>query len=60
MLRQWDGNRQWATATLREHLVRGYTLDRRRLEHNARELESALKLVRKANREWRGARRSAR
>lgn len=40
--------RQWATATLREHLVRGYTLDRQRLEHNARELESALALVRKA------------
>ncbi len=40
--------RQWATATLREHLVRGYTLDRQRLEHNARELESALRLVRKA------------
>lgn len=39
--------RQWATATLREHLVRGYTLDRQRLEHNAHELESALALVRK-------------
>lgn len=38
--------RQWATATLREHLVRGYTLDRQRLEHNARELEAALALVR--------------
>ncbi|HVS78076.1 MAG TPA: RhuM family protein [Steroidobacteraceae bacterium] len=25
--------RQWATATLREHLVRRYTLDRQRLEH---------------------------
>ncbi|MBW4053158.1 MAG: virulence RhuM family protein [Proteobacteria bacterium] len=40
--------RQWATATLREHLVRGYTLNRQRLEQNARELESALALVRKA------------
>lgn len=39
--------RQWATATLREHLVRGYTLNRQRLEQNARELESALALVRK-------------
>ncbi len=40
--------RQWATATLREHLVQGYTLNRQRLEQNARELESALALVRKA------------
>ncbi len=40
--------RQWATSTLREHLVRGYTLNRQRLEQNARELESALELVRKA------------
>ncbi len=40
--------RQWATATLREHLVRGYTLNRQRFEDNARELESALILVRKA------------
>ena len=40
--------RQWATQTLREHLVRGYTLNRQRLEHNARELEAALALVRKA------------
>jgi prophage maintenance system killer protein len=40
--------RQWATATLREHLVRGYTLHRQRFEENARELESALALVRKA------------
>lgn len=39
--------RQWATSTLREHLVRGYTLNRQRLEQNARELESALTLVRK-------------
>ena len=40
--------RQWATATLRDHLVQGYTLNRQRLEQNARELESALALVRKA------------
>jgi hypothetical protein len=40
--------RQWATSTLREHLVRGYTLNRQRLEQNARELESALALVRRA------------
>lgn len=40
--------RLWATRTLREHLVRGYTLNRERFEHNARELEAALALVRKA------------
>ena len=39
--------RQWATAMLREHLVRGYTLNRQRFETNAHELESALALVRK-------------
>ena len=39
--------RQWATQTLREHLVRGYTLNRQRFEDNARELEAALALVRK-------------
>ena len=37
--------RQWATATLREHLIRGYTVNRRRFEHDARELEAALELV---------------
>jgi prophage maintenance system killer protein len=40
--------RQWATRTLREHLTRGYTLNRQRFESNARELEAALQLVRKA------------
>jgi len=40
--------RQWATSTLREHLTQGYTLNRQRLEANARELEAALQLVRKA------------
>lgn len=40
--------RQWATRTLKEHLIRGYTLNRQRLEENARELEAALMLVRKA------------
>ena len=33
---------------MREHLVRGYTLNRKRFEHNAAELEAALALVRKA------------
>lgn len=40
--------RQWATKTLREHLVRGYTLNRQRFAQNAAELEAALILVRKA------------
>ncbi len=40
--------RQWATRTLKEHLTRGYTLNRQRFEQNARELEVALALVRKA------------
>jgi hypothetical protein len=39
--------RQWATQTLKDHLVRGYTLNRQRFEKNARELEAALTLVRK-------------
>ena len=40
--------RQWATNTLRDHLVRGYTINQQRFEYNARELEAALALVRKA------------
>ncbi len=40
--------RIWATRTLREHLVRGYTINQQRFEQNARELEAALALVRKA------------
>lgn len=40
--------RQWATGVLREHLTRGYSLDRQRFERNAAELETALALVRKA------------
>jgi len=40
--------RQWATRILREYLTQGYTLNRQRLETNARELEAALLLVRKA------------
>ena len=39
--------RQWATSVLRQHLTQGYTLNRQRLESNARELEAALLLVRK-------------
>jgi prophage maintenance system killer protein len=40
--------RQWATRILREHLTRGWTLNRQRFEENARELEAALALVRRA------------
>lgn len=40
--------RQWATALLKEHLTRGFTLNRERFEANALELEAALALVRKA------------
>ena len=40
--------RRWATQVLRDHLTRGYTINRQRFEDNARELEAALQLVRKA------------
>ena len=40
--------RIWATRVLREHLTQGWTLNRQRFEENARELEAALTLVRKA------------
>lgn len=40
--------RQWATRLLKEHLLKGYTLNQQRFEQNARELEAALALVRKA------------
>lgn len=40
--------RIWATQTLQEHVTRGYTLNYQRLEQNARELEAALQLARKA------------
>lgn len=39
--------RQWATHILREHLTRGYTINQQRFEANAKELESALTLVRR-------------
>ncbi|MER2554430.1 MAG: RhuM family protein [Thauera sp.] len=39
--------RQCASRIPKDHLTRGYTLDRQRLEHNARELEAALLLVRR-------------
>jgi prophage maintenance system killer protein len=40
--------RQWATRVLREHLTQGWTISRHRFEENAKELEAALNLVRKA------------
>lgn len=40
--------RQWANRILKEHLTRGYTLNQQRFEQNARELEAALQLIRKA------------
>lgn len=39
--------RQWATQLLNEHLVRGYTVNQRRFEQNAQELEAALELIKK-------------
>jgi prophage maintenance system killer protein len=39
--------RKWATQTLKQHLVQGYTLNQQRFEENALTLEAALKLVRK-------------
>lgn len=41
--------RQWAAGILRDHLMKGWTLDRSRFEHNALELEAALSLVKKAS-----------
>jgi prophage maintenance system killer protein len=40
--------RQWATRVLGEHLTQGWTLNQHRFEANARELEAALALIRKA------------
>jgi prophage maintenance system killer protein len=39
--------RQWATRILREHLTRGYTIQKQRFEQNARELEAALAMMRR-------------
>lgn len=40
--------RQWATATLKQHLLKGYSLNQQRLTQNAAELEKALQLVKRA------------
>ncbi len=39
--------RRWATKLLKEHLIKGYTLNQQRFEQNANALEAALQLVRK-------------
>lgn len=43
--RRGVGFRQWATGTLRDHLVCGYTLSRQGFEENAAEPEAALALL---------------
>lgn len=40
--------RQWATRTLKQHLLKGFSLNDNRLHENASELEKALNLVRRA------------
>lgn len=45
--------RQWSSRVLKEHLTRGYTLNRQRFEENARELEAALALIPASNRRQR-------
>jgi prophage maintenance system killer protein len=42
--------RKWATQTLKQHLVQGYTINKQRFEENALTLEKALELVRKTAR----------
>lgn len=42
--------RQWATKTLKQHLLKGYTLNESRLSENAKELDNALKMVQRAAR----------
>lgn len=37
--------RIWATQRLRDYLVQGYSIDRRRFEQNAAELDQAIKLI---------------
>ena len=41
--------RQWATRILREHLTQGYTLNRQRLEANAREKELRSQVMQSRN-----------
>ncbi|MGF6147845.1 Virulence protein [Kingella potus] len=39
--------RIWATARLKDYLLKGYALNQKRLQHNAAELEQAVALIRK-------------
>ena len=39
--------RRWATARLKEYLTQGYTINQKRLQQNAHELEQALVLIQK-------------
>ena len=39
--------RRWATARLKEYLTQGYTINQKRLQQNAHELEQALALIQK-------------
>lgn len=40
--------RQWATSILKEHLIKGFTLNRQRFEENSQDLKAALELIQKA------------
>lgn len=40
--------RQWATKTLKQHLIQGYTINQQRFDRNSHELEQALSLINKA------------
>lgn len=40
--------RQWATNTLKQYLMQGYTINQQRFDQNAQELEQALSLINKA------------
>ncbi|MBL4941618.1 MAG: virulence protein RhuM/Fic/DOC family protein [Colwellia sp.] len=40
--------RQWATKTLKQHLLQGYTINQQRFDKNATELKQALALINKA------------
>ena len=40
--------RQWATKTLKQHLLQGYTINQQRFDKNSAELEQALALINKA------------
>nr|WP_241482354.1 RhuM family protein [Muribacter muris] len=41
--------RRWATARLKDYLVKGYALNQKRLQQNAVELERALALIQKSS-----------